>query len=275
MPHGEQQHGQRNGRKLEARKVHLVGLQLPIQALCRLRETKRRSQVHQQRHDREHGAKDGQARVLDGAARAHEKRSRENDEYTHGEDLIRQAAEEDVVRRRGVLPAGGAHTDEGRARDLHDGGDDIRGDEEGEDDLGRQKRIAAAEAGDQRREHRVDARGEEHGRGDDEEVVEDKVDEVVGVALRGEGARDVADNLEEQADGKGDEPPAAEADRLEGVHDEEEEEPGGGEGGEGDGGRVAVDDDGRVPLAVGVGEVWVDVPARAVYCVVSVCECGF
>ena len=41
--------------------------------------------------------------------------------------------------------------------------------------------------------------------------------------------------------------------------DEEEGEPGGCENGEGEGRGVAVDDDGRVPCAVGIGKVWVDI----------------
>lgn len=119
--------------------------------------------------------------------------------------------------------------------------------------------MAAAQPADEHREDGVDARGEEDGRGDDEEVVEDKVDEVVGVLFRGEGARAVPDNLKDEADGKGDEPPGFEAHGLGGVDDEVEEEEDGGEDGEGKGGREAVDDDGDVLRAVGVGEVGVDV----------------
>lgn len=43
------------------------------------------------------------------------------------------------------------------------------------------------------------------------------------------------------------------------MDDEEDGEPDGGEHGERKGGSVTVDDDGRVPLAVGIGKVWIDV----------------
>lgn len=112
---------------------------------------------------------------------------------------------------------------------------------------------------DERREDGVDARGEEDGRGDDEEVVEDEVDEIIGVLLGGERARDVADDFEEEADGEGGEVPAAMAEELGRVDDEEDEEESGCEAGEGDGWGVAVDDYGRVPFACWRGKVWVGI----------------
>jgi hypothetical protein len=46
------------------------------------------------------------------------------------------------------------------------------------------------------------------------------------------------------------------------VRERQEEEPHDGEDGEGKVGREAVDDDGRVPFSVGVGEVGVDVASQ-------------
>jgi hypothetical protein len=82
---------------------------------------------------------------------------------------------------------------------------------------------------------------------------------VVRVAAGGQGAGDVADDLEGEADGERDKVPAAVADDEGGVGEEQEGEPDDCEDGEGEGGRVAVDDDGSVPGAVGVGEMGVDV----------------
>ena len=82
---------------------------------------------------------------------------------------------------------------------------------------------------------------------------------MVGVLLSRQRARNVADDLKDQADGKGYEVPAAVMDCLAEVNDEEDEEPHSCKNGEGEGGRVAVDDDGRIPIAIWVREFGVDI----------------
>lgn len=83
---------------------------------------------------------------------------------------------------------------------------------------------------------------------------------MVRVLLGRQRASNVAHDLEEQSDGEGDEVPTAEANGLHQVNNAEDEEPYGSENGEGECWAVAVDDNGRVPGAIGWREVGVDVP---------------
>lgn len=89
---------------------------------------------------------------------------------------------------------------------------------------------------------------------------------MVGVDFGREAARDVAHDFEDEADGEGGEVPCAVVEELDGVDDEEDGEPDGGEEGEGEGGCEAVDDDGDVVRAVGVGKVWVYIAVGLVFC---------
>lgn len=243
-------------------------LQLSKESFGRLGQPKGGAEVDEDSRRRKGPSKAHQPLAPQVVARAPEENGCDDDVDAHGKDLVGQAAEQDVVGRRGVLAVRLHDADEGRAGDLRNGGNDVGDDEEPENGSGRQHRVAAAALHpvDEHREDGVDAGGEEDGRGDDEEVVEDKVDEVVGVLFRREGARAVPDNLKEQTDGKGDEPPGAEAHGLSRMHDEVEEKVDGGKDGEGKGGREAVDDDGDVVRAVGVGKVGVDVAGAADGC---------
>lgn len=107
----------------------------------------------------------------------------------------------------------------------------------------------------------VDAGADEDGRGDDAEVLHDEIENVVGILARAQGAEDVADGFEHAGEGEGEEVVGAVSERLDEVERGGQGEEDDGEDAEGEGGHVAVDDDGGVVWALGVGEAGVDVAA--------------
>lgn len=258
----KQQDCQSNRSKLEAGKVDLMSLQGAKETLSSLSKTERGTEVDESSGSGERPGESSQAIAAEIMTGAPEERSRDNDVDAHGEDLVSESTEKNVVGGGGVSVVRLLLADEAGAGDLGDRGDDVGDDEEPHDELGREDRVLAAETPDEHGENGVDARGEEDGRGDDEEVVENKVDQVVRIFLCREGARAVADDFEDEADGEGAEPPGFVADGLRGVDDQVDGEPGDGEAGEDDGGREAVDDDGNIVGSVGVGEVGVNVAMR-------------
>lgn len=267
MPAAKQPHRSRNRRKLQQGKKDFMRLQIPKEPLGRLRRPKHRPQVHQHRRDGKHARKHAQPFPHNRASRPHQKHTRHHNIHTHGKHLKRHPAEQDIIRRRRVLVIRRLDANQRRARHLGNGRYDIRRNKEPQNHPRRDERKLPAQAGNQHRKNGIYTRGEEHGRGDDEKVVEHEINEVVGVLVGGERARDVADNLKDEADGKRAEPPGAVPVGLVGVQRQPEGEPGGGKGGEGEGRGEAVDDDGDVIFAVGVGEVGVDVAACAVWVV--------
>ncbi len=157
------------------------------------------------------------------------------------------------------------HPDQSSTSDLDNSGEHVRHDKHSNDTppLQAQRRNPLSQQSDQASKRRIDPRREKHRRNDDEEVGYHEINHGVRIAngrRRGAQPEDVADKLEddggEEEGGEDVEPGGGQAVD---VQQEEEEVESERQGGEGEVGRVAVDDDRCVVGAVGVRDRGVDV----------------
>ena len=263
MPNGKQQHGQHNRHELQRAKVHLRRAQISTQPLGRLRQTEHRPQINQQRRHRKRRNKRHQAALPQLVSRPKDKHPRQDNKQPNRKHLIRQAPQQDIIRRSRILSLRLLRTNQRRPGNLRHRSNRITRDKEPQNNPRRQDAILPSQPINQRRENGIYPRSQKHRRRDDEKVLQDKVDEVVGVLFGREQTCDVADDLEEEAHAEGRKVPGLVADELEDVDEKKEEEEDHAEEGEGEGGRVAVDDYGGVVGAAGGGPVGVDVASAA------------
>lgn len=248
MPQRQQNRRDGNRHKLENTEIHLVALQLAIDALGRLCKTETHTNIEKRNGCNERNneplAHDLEQRTLC----LHHENAKQHDKQQETGGLEDETAKQDVVRGGGVLAVGLRDADQGGAEHLDDGGDDVAGDEDPEDGLGAQDRgVLAADDVDEDGEDGVDGGGEEDGGDDDEEVLDDEEVDAVGVDFGGHNAEGVADDFKEHADYHGAEVPCSVLKRLERVSDACDEEHGNGEHAQHKRGRVSVDNDGRIP----------------------------
>lgn len=275
MPSSQDANRQSDGGEFERGEEGLVGGDVAEEALGRLGETEDGAEV-----DEEAGGGDGEdedvlaapeggfvvvTTTTGGTGEGEAEEEEDEQEGGEGERLQREAGEQDVVARGGVLFVGFRRADEGGAGDLHGGRQDVRRDEAPQDELPRQPPAAAVlvfvlvvisccccctastidvdldgiSPGDEPGDGEVDARGDEDGRDDDEEVLHHEPNHVVGVVPGRERAERVADRFEQAGEGHEQEGPGAVADYLEEMDDCAEGEEDDGDDAEGEGGGVS------------------------------------